>query len=116
MEKQQTLPKGNAVEENCKSTSLKRQGTLQKLSGGEHRQPKWDVRHFELDEYGYLCYFEKAGGKLKGKIYLREAKVVISKLDKLKVEIITEERTYVLKTNSEKDAIAWKNDIANFTK
>lgn len=104
-----------------KSSSLKspskpiRQGTLQKLSGGKHQQPKWDVRHFELDDSGYLHYFKKAEGKVIDSIYLRGAPVSISKDDKCEVQVETAERTYFLKTESEEEALAWKNDLAKYT-
>lgn len=92
-----------------------RQGTLQKLSGGKHKQPKWDVRHFELDDSGHLHYFKKADGKVINSIYLRGAPVSISDEDKREIKIQTEERTYALKAESEEEAIVWKNDIAKYT-
>lgn len=92
-----------------------RQGTLQKLSGGKHQQPKWDVRHFELDESGQLHYFKKAEGKVINSIYVRGAPVSISDEDNHEIKIETEERTFVLKAETEQEALLWKNDIAKFT-
>lgn len=116
--------KRNAVSpstDSTKASTLKspkrptRQGTLQKLSGGKHKQPKWDVRHFELDDSGQLHYFKKAEGKVVNSIYLRGAPVSISDEDKREVKIETEERTFFLKAETEEEALLWKNDIAKYT-
>ncbi|CAB4016569.1 Hypothetical predicted protein [Paramuricea clavata] len=104
-----------------KSSTLKspkkptRQGTLQKLSGGRHKQPKWDIRHFELDDSGQLHYFRKADGKVINSVYLRGAPVSISDEDKREIKIETEERTYFLKAETKEEALTWKNDLAKYT-
>ena len=116
--------KRNAVSptETTKSNSMPkspkkptRQGTLQKLSGGKHKQPKWDVRHFELDNSGQLHYFRKADGKVVNSIYLRGAPVSISDDDKREIKIETEERTFFLKAETEEEALVWKNDLATYS-
>ncbi|XP_028410081.1 formin-like protein 2 [Dendronephthya gigantea] len=114
--KSSTMTKSKSRSGSLKSPSKPtRQGTLQKLSGGKHKQPKWDFRHFELDPSGYLHYFRKAEGKVIDSIYLRGAPVSISEDDKCMVQIVTAERTYFLKTESEEEAISWKNDLAKYT-
>ena len=92
-----------------------RHGTLEKLSGGKHKQPKWDIRHFELDESGHLHYFKKADGKVVNSIYLRGAPVSIDKDDKCLILIKTEERTFHLKANSETEAIERTKDLSCYT-
>ena len=92
-----------------------RQGMLDKLSGGKHKQPKWDTRYFELDDSGHLHYFKKTDGKVVNSIYLRGAPVSIDEEDRCLIKIKTEERTFYLKASSTTEAMEWKNDLACYT-
>ena len=84
-------------------------GFLQKLSGGKKRNPKWDLRYFELTTAGYLHYSKKQDGKLSGSIYLRGSPVIIDPSNACIVTIEHAQREWKLRSNNELDTLDWYN-------
>ncbi|XP_012564637.2 formin-J isoform X1 [Hydra vulgaris] len=84
-------------------------GFLEKLSGGKKRIAKWDQRYFELKENGYLQYFKKKGGAIKGSVDLNGCPISLDPDNNCIIIVLQNNRQWKFKGDNNVIVAEWLN-------